>query len=512
MTNPVFHYFCGLYSIRRGVTVFMLTVIKKSIATGLLISASLLSYSQCATPVSAFPYTEGFEASNGGWTAGGTGSDWAWGVPAKPVINTAGQGTKCWVVGGLTGASYTDGEASWLQSPCFDFSTLDYPYISMKVFWEMEQQFDGASFQYSINNGGTWTTLGNVNVPANCLNTNWYNQGSINYLSPLTSTRQGWSGNTKSSSGSCRGGGGSNGWKTATHIMPDLAGRPAVIFRFIFGAGTICNNYDGFAIDEIIIGDAPPNEANFTFTCAPDEKTVNFTSTSTPCPTTYSWDFDDPASGTANSSGLRTPSHTFSGPGVYTVSLTASADGNAPSTITKDVTILSVNASLVTEAKCETNLGGAVMATATGTTAPINYTWNSSPAQTGATATNLPSGNYIVTAASADACNATATVAVPLDNSCTGIYFPSAFSPGSSIGANTGFGALGGIGAITKYRLGVYNRWGQMVFETTNPAAKWYGNYKGVKQDSNLFVWQAEYITQQSNEVQKRKGTVLLIR
>ena len=136
-------------------------------------------YSQCATPINTFPYNEGFESSAGGWFAGGTGSDWIWGTPSKPVIQTAGGGTKCWLVGGLTGSSYTNSESSWLQGPCFDLSLLNNPYISLKVFWETEQQFDGASLQYSIDNGVNWITLGNVNENTSCLNTNWYNQTSI---------------------------------------------------------------------------------------------------------------------------------------------------------------------------------------------------------------------------------------------------------------------------------------------------------------------------------------------
>jgi PKD repeat protein len=41
------------------------------------------------------------------------------------------------------------------------------------------------------------------------------------------------------------------------------------------------------------------------------------------CTQTYSWNFGDPASGGANSSALQAPWHTFSGPGTYTVTLTA---------------------------------------------------------------------------------------------------------------------------------------------------------------------------------------------
>ena len=58
---------------------------------------------QCASPIATFPYNEDFEITNGAWTPGGTGSDWAWGTPTKPVITGAGSGTKCWVIGGLTG-------------------------------------------------------------------------------------------------------------------------------------------------------------------------------------------------------------------------------------------------------------------------------------------------------------------------------------------------------------------------------------------------------------------------
>ncbi|HEY6064053.1 MAG TPA: hypothetical protein VIV35_10620 [Chitinophagaceae bacterium] len=67
---------------------------------------------QCGSGISIFPYNEGFEASDGGWVSGGVGNDWAWGTPNKPVISAAGSGTKCWIVGGLTGSSYTNAEAS----------------------------------------------------------------------------------------------------------------------------------------------------------------------------------------------------------------------------------------------------------------------------------------------------------------------------------------------------------------------------------------------------------------
>jgi gliding motility-associated-like protein len=466
------------------------------------------SRSQCTGGISSFPYTEGFETTAGNWFSGGAGNDWAWGTPAKPVITTAGGGTKCWVVGGLTGGSYTNAEASWLQSPCFNFTNLQYPYVSFKVFWEMEQQFDGASFQYSVDNGSSWATLGIANY-SDCLNKNWYNQNPVTYLSPLTSERQGWSGNKQPSAGSCRGGNGSNGWVTASQIIPGLAGRTGVLFRFIFGAGTICNNYDGFGIDDIFIGEAPPNAASFSYICATNS-TVNFTNTSALCPTSFSWNFGDPVSGTNNTSTNANPSHTFSGPGKYTVSLTVNGSGNAPSTTSKDVTVVSVTVDMLQPADCQANNGGSLIASVTGTSAPLSLSWNTSPVQTTAIATNLAAGLYTVTVSGTDVCTATGTGKVETDFSCIGIFFPNGFTPNGD-GRNDGFGPLGSLAALSNYRFSIYNRWGERVFFSTNPFEKWTGFVMATPTDGNVFAWMAEY-NLPGKPKEFKKGTVVLIR
>lgn len=475
----------------------------------LLMTGSINVSAQCGSPINSFPYTEGFEITNGGWVAGGTGSDWAWGTPSKPVISGAGGGTKCWVIGGLTGSSYTNAEASWIQSPCFDFTSLQYPYIEFKVFWEMEQQFDGGSFQYSLDNGASWTNVGAANDAVNCLNSNWFNYSPITYLSPLSAVRDGWSGNIQSSAGSCRGGNGSNGWVTAKHTMPYLGGKPSVIFRFIFGAGTICNNYDGFAVDDISIKEAPPNAAAFTYTCV-NSNTANFTNGSALCPTTIAWDFGDPASGATNTSSSPNPSHTFSGPGKYTVTLTVTGPGNAPSATTREINIVEARVTMLTAVDCQSNTGGSLLAEAGFPGLALNYSWNTVPPQTDFIATNLSEGFYTVTITGINTCTVTATGKAEKDISCIGVFFPSAFTPDND-GKNDGFGPLGSLLSLTEYKLRVYNRWGEIVFSSTDPFKKWDGTVKGSRTDGNLFVWTAEFRIS-GKEKEFRKGTVLLIR
>ena len=366
---------------------------------------------QCGTPISVFPYTEGFEATNGGWFTGGNLSDWAWGTPAKTVITGAATGTKCWIVGGLTASSYNDGEASWLQSPCFDFTGLQYPYISFSVFWETERRFDGANFQYSTNLGTSWTNVGTVSDQVNCLNDNWFNFSPVTYLNGLATVRDGWSGNIQSTAGSCLGGGGSGRWVTAQHTIPNLAGTPNVIFRFAFGAGTQCNAYDGFAVDDIVITEAPPNNASFTYSCL-NNTTVNFTNTSPLCPAS-AWNFGDTASGANNTSTFPNPIHVFSAPGTYIITLTVTGPANAPSTTTQTINILGLTTSVISNNNCFADKNGsATVNVIPVTAAPFFYSWNSTPVQTTATATTLAGGTYTVTVNALNSCTTTATVVI----------------------------------------------------------------------------------------------------
>lgn len=364
---------------------------------------------QCTFTVATFPYLENFENSEGNWFVNGSAPDWAWGAPTKPVINKAASGSNCWVTGGLTGSFYNNGEASWLQSPCFDFSVLQYPYLSFNVWWETENGYDGASLQYSIDGGISWKNLGSSSETANCLNNNWFNSQRVSFLSSFSSSPEGWSGSVQNPGGGCRSGGGSGGWVVASHILTNLAGEKNVIFRFTFAAGTQCNNYDGFAIDDFSIEEAPPNNGRIDYSCA-DSNTVDFGFSTDLCPTSYEWNFDDLASDQNNSSTNPTPTHVFSSPGTYNVSLKVSSDGNAPFTTNQQITILGLNTQVISPISCSGGSTGAIKVNVTGGAGPFSYSWNSVPVQTGNTANNLVPGTYKVDVSSAGACPVSASV------------------------------------------------------------------------------------------------------
>ncbi len=79
----------------------------------------------------------------------------------------------------------------------------------------------------------------------------------------------------------------------------------------------------------VVQGGAAPPTANFTFQpAAPTIGTnVTFTDTSSGAPTSWAWNFGDPASGTSNTSSAQNPTHAFLSAGTFTVSLTATNAG-----------------------------------------------------------------------------------------------------------------------------------------------------------------------------------------
>jgi gliding motility-associated-like protein len=90
--------------------------------------------------------------------------------------------------------------------------------------------------------------------------------------------------------------------------------------------------------------------------------------------------------------------------------------------------------------------------------------------------------------------------------------FPNAFTPNGD-GSNDVFAPIFGCG-VSSMRLRVFNRWGQKVFETTDPARGWDGRYEGADLPSEVYVWTLDYTVDtagnQTSLVQR--GSLTLIR
>ncbi len=89
------------------------------------------------------------------------------------------------------------------------------------------------------------------------------------------------------------------------------------------------------------------------------------------------------------------------------------------------------------------------------------------------------------------------------------LYIPTAFTPNND-GVNDRF-KVTPIGIKSFGYLAVYNRWGQLIFRTTNYNDSWDGTLKGVRLSPDTFVYVAQAIDYRGKSM-LRKGTVTLIR
>lgn len=109
----------------------------------------------------------------------------------------------------------------------------------------------------------------------------------------------------------------------------------------------------------------------------------------------------------------------------------------------------------------------------------------------------------------APGCTDTATASLIKVKSCF-ITVPSAFTPNGD-GLNDFLYPLNAYKA-TNLEFRVYNRYGQLVFETKDWTHKWDGSYHGKPQDSGTFVWTLGYTDTETGKRIFQKGTSILIR
>ncbi|MFL5773811.1 MAG: gliding motility-associated C-terminal domain-containing protein [Flavisolibacter sp.] len=87
---------------------------------------------------------------------------------------------------------------------------------------------------------------------------------------------------------------------------------------------------------------------------------------------------------------------------------------------------------------------------------------------------------------------------------------PTGFTPNHD-GRNDFFGPLNAIKA-EKLDFRVYNRWGQLVYQTNNWKQGWDGTMKGSPQETGVYVWFLSFTDRDTKEKRQMKGTVTLIR
>lgn len=208
--------------------------------------------------------------------------------------------------------------------------------------------------------------------------------------------------------------------------------------------------------------------------------------------TTYQWQDMSTAS-----------SFTINAAGKYWVKVTNSFGCPATDTITVPA-ILPVPANLLKESD---SVCAYSSLTISSNEPYVSYQWS-----TGSTERKVQlqqPGVYWLRVKDANGCSGADTFTLYAKQCLWGVYIPSAFSPNGD-GKNDVLRPLV-FGKVKQYRFAVYNRWGALVFQSTDPQKGWDGKIGGSAQASGAFVWTCAYQLE-GMDMKVEKGAITLIR
>jgi gliding motility-associated-like protein len=154
--------------------------------------------------------------------------------------------------------------------------------------------------------------------------------------------------------------------------------------------------------------------------------------------------------------------------------------------------------------------GESVQLTASGAT---TYTWTPT---TGLSCTNCSNPiasptvttTYTVTGTDASGCIGTANVTIVVEQLCGEIFIPTIFSPNDD-GLNDEQCVLGG--CIRSMNFSIYNRWGEIVFESNSRNICWDGTYKEKPVSIGVYVYKFSGVLEDGSIVQK-SGNLNVVR
>ncbi|MEB3800384.1 M4 family metallopeptidase [Flavobacterium columnare] len=177
---------------------------------------------------------------------------WERGIVNKTNLSVTATGNSPGYATKLVG-NYPDKTTSYLVSQCYNLSNLTNARVSFDMAFDLESNWDIIYFEYSTNNGATWTPLGEMN------NT-WYNSSRMpNGVDCFNCIGKQWTGDYHIAPS---GGNGNNGNKrNYSQSLTEVGPASNAIFRFTFISDD-ASNQEGVFIDNFVIQGTLGNEIN----------------------------------------------------------------------------------------------------------------------------------------------------------------------------------------------------------------------------------------------------------
>jgi gliding motility-associated-like protein len=153
---------------------------------------------------------------------------------------------------------------------------------------------------------------------------------------------------------------------------------------------------------------------------------------------------------------------------------------------------------------CEGGHNGSISVSTSSGTWPYIFSWSPTADSTESIA-GLSMGHYTLFVTDSNGCHAQSKM-VEISN--PELFVPTYFSPNHN-GMNEKECIYGK--CILNLDFSIYDRWGEKVFETTNPDDCWDGNYRGMPMDTQVFVYTMT-ATLNTGKVVSQKGILNLVR
>jgi len=253
----------------------------------------------------------------------------------------------------------------------------------------------------------------------------------------------------------------------------------------------------------------PTPDFSFSGSCAGFSTLFNNSSiTSSSGVVTYAWNFGD-----GSTSTLISPSHIYTNTGSFTASLlvTPVACPSLSASVSKPITIVAPPAN---QRYTTLNaVSGRNLQLQSRTFASASYLWQPNTGLNSSTISNpifnhIREQEYKINISTIEGCIVVDTLQVRIFREKE-IYVPKGFTPNGDVSNDLLIPRLVGIEQLIYFK--VFDRWGQLMYQTTRAGEGWDGTFKGVKQPMESYTWIAEG-RDIDGQIIKRTGATILLR
>ncbi len=276
-----------------------------------------------------------------------------------------------------------------------------------------------------------------------------------------------------------------------------------------------CTNTDQVVVNADLNAPAVTFRADTLLGCTP--LLVNFIETNNQQGMIYNWTFGD--GGTDNSGA--SVSHTYTAEGCYDVGLTVTDPSNGCSTVQNQLSYICVfgvpNANFTATPQTVDQADGIVFFNNLSTNA-TSYVWDFGDGTSG-TSTNSnhdysgSTGTYqvMLTASNNDVCFDSVILEISVIEPIV-FYVPNTFTPDNDM-YNQTFGPVITSGIdIYNFTFYIYNRWGEVIWESHDPSVGWDGTYAGEVVKEGVYIWTMRIKDKKVDKYFDYEGHVNLIR